>query len=188
MSMLQNVSFKCYRLLNWKILIATTLFFILFIIMVLPQVTENSRSILGTGHSPDTSLIYSAEDLYTMAEAYGAEGRMYYIKLRYTFDIVWPMVYLFFLVGSISMIFRPLEIKTFWKKINLLPFGAVMLDFMENIAASIVMYRYPLRSPVIAELAPIFTFFKWSLIGASFCALIVGMCLLISRQLKIIKI
>lgn len=183
--MFKRLSSECYRLLNLKILITATLIFILFIVLALPQVAEHSKTILGSDHSPDTSFIYSVEDLYTMAGVYGAEGRMYYIKLRYTFDLVWPIVYLLFLVSYLTIVFRPLEIRISWKMINLLPFGAVLLDFMENIAASIVMYRYPLRSPVIAELAPIFTFLKWSLISASFCAIIVGMCLLVIQNKKL---
>lgn len=181
--MLRKLSSECYRLLNNKILIMITLLFILFIIFVLPKVADHSRSILGSNHSPDTSFIYSEEDLYNMAEEYGEDGRMYYIKLSYTFDIVWPIVYLCFLVSCLTLVFRPLKIRVFWKIINLLPFGAVFFDFMENMATSLAMYRYPLRSPIIAKLAPIFTFLKWSLIGASFCVLVVGTCLLISRKI-----
>lgn len=183
--MLNKLSSECYRVLNLKVLITATVLFILFIFLALPQVAEHSRTILGSDRSPDMSFIYSVEDIYSMAEAYGTEGRMYYIKLRYTFDLVWPMVYLLFLVAYLTIAFRPLDISMSWKMLNLLPFGAVVFDFMENIAVSIVMYRYPLRSPGIAELASIFTFLKWSLIGASFCALVVGMGILTVQNKKL---
>lgn len=110
-----------------------------------------------------------------MAEGYGAEGRSYYIKSRYTFDLAWPVVYLFFLVSSITAVFRYFLPDSSWRLVNVLPFVGVIFDFLENTTASIVMYRYPLPSPVIAELAPIFTFLKWSFIGASIIALFVGL-------------
>lgn len=182
--LLRNLSFNSYRLLNWRMLIPAILIFILFLVLVLPQVAEYSRAVLGSDRSPDTSFIYSTEDLYAMAQGYGTDGRSYYIKLRYTFDLVWPLVYLFFLVTCLTMVFKSLEIRGSWKMVNLLPFGAVIFDLLENTATSIVMYRYPLRTPVFAELAPIFTFLKWSLIGASFIALVVGVWLFICHLIR----
>jgi len=49
----------------------------------------------GTDVSPDTSVFYSAGELYGMAESYGEEGRAYYIYSRFTFDLIWPAAYLF---------------------------------------------------------------------------------------------
>ena len=60
--------------------------------------SEYSNEVIGEWESPDTSLIYSEADLYDMAENYGEMGRKAYIKLRWTFDLVWPFVYTLFLV------------------------------------------------------------------------------------------
>jgi len=39
---------------------------------------------------------------------------------------------------------------------------------MENTSASIVMFLYPDRVPVLSHLVPVFTFGKWAVIGLSF--------------------
>jgi len=51
-----------------------------------------------------------------------------------------------------------------------LPVLAVSLDFFENTSASIVMFLYPDRVPVLPHLVPVFTFGKWVAIGLSFTA------------------
>jgi len=50
------------------------------------------------------------------------------------------------------------------------------LDYLENIAASIVMARYPAPSPVAVHLAPIFTLLKWVCAGGS-SVLLLGLAL-----------
>ena len=46
---------------------------------------------------------------------------------------------------------------------------------LENVGASLVMFRYPEQTPVIAELTPVFTLLKWCMIYASFAALVPGL-------------
>ena len=128
----------------------------------------------GAAVSPDTSFIYSAGDLYTMAEAYGEIGRSYYVYQRFTFDLAWPAVYLLFYVTVITSLFQGLPGGHLLRLVNLLPFGGALFDLLENSSAALVMYRYPRLSPVAANLAPLFTAAKWILIGASSAAVIVG--------------
>jgi len=51
-------------------------------------------------------------------------------------------------------------------------------------AASLIMYRYPERTPVLAELTPIFTLLKWCLIYASFAALVPGVLISILYYIR----
>ena len=80
-------------------------------------------------------------------------GRQAYIEARLTFDVIWPLVYAFFLITTISWLadwaFRP---GSPWRLLNLVPVLGIVLDFLENGASVIVMARYPLphagdRSP-----------------------------------------
>lgn len=145
----------------------------------------NLADLTGVEISPDTSILYSADDLYAMAEAYGSGGRGYYIYSRYTFDVAWPLVYLLFLATSISYLFRSLPVtKTPWRLINLLPLAGAVLDLLENNAASLVMYRYPLPTPIVAHLTPVFTLLKWVVIGFCFIALAGGILLRVQQYLK----
>ena len=163
---------------GWVALIAV-LVFILFTALVLPGQSRNASVNEEIG-SPDLSIYYSSSDLYRMADSYGVSGRDAYIRARFTFDLIWPMVYTFFLVTSISWIYqRLLPAGSLWRMINLLPFLGMIGDYLENISTSIVMWRYPLTTPMIDWLAGLFTSLTWLLIGGSFIGLLLGGVLLV---------
>lgn len=156
------------KTLSWKwVLIASTLF-ALFIVFVLPQVATYSNEALGDSVSPDTSLFYSAKDIYQMAENYGPSGRAAYINLRWTFDLVWPLIYTLFLVLWIIKLSQYLSFYKVTRFLFILPIIGMVLDFLENIGATIIMYRYPLSSRIIATITPVMTFLKWITLSESF--------------------
>ena len=159
---------------NWVTLIAFVVF-VGFMLIVLPQQAAKSESQTGASASPDTSLIYSADDLYQMAETYGEQGRKAYVQVRFTFDLIWPLVYTLFLVTSISWLTsRFLNSSSPLMRLNLVPLLAAILDYLENVFASLVMWRYPALTPVVDVLTPIFTFTKWIFVGGSFLLLVLG--------------
>jgi hypothetical protein len=150
-------------------------FFLLFTGLVLPNQAARSEAETGDVGSPDTSLFYAPEDLYQWAEAYGAEGRAAYIRARLTFDVLWPLVYTVFLGTAISWVYgRAFPAESRWQRLNLVPVLGALLDYLENLATSIVMGRYPRQTPGIDVLAPVFTLVKWILVGGSFGVLLVG--------------
>lgn len=156
-----------------KILMISSVIFIFFMIVVLPRVSEYTEEKSGTTLSPDTSLIYSSEDLFEMADIYGETGREAYIFLRLSFDIVWPIVYLLFLVACTAVLLNNLNLNGKFKYLILLPFIGVIFDFVENISSIIVMYRYPIEAIFFANIAPIATFIKWITLGVSFTSIII---------------
>ena len=176
--MWNSVSRWFYRVSSGWVALSAVLVFILFTILVLPGQTGNSSESEQVG-SPDLSMYYSAGDLYEMAEGYGQSGRDAYVYARFTFDLVWPLVYTFFLLTAISWIYqRVIPGDSRWRLINLLPVLGMLGDYLENISTSIVMWRYPQLTPVVDWMAGIFTFTKWLLISGSFIALLVGIVLL----------
>lgn len=184
MNLLSNLSAWCYRVVTPLILLFALILFALFMAFVLPSMAGRLADLTGAAESPDTSLIYSAGDLYAMAEAYGETGRSYYVYQRFTFDLVWPAVYLLFYVAVITTLFRVLPGGHLLRLVNLLPFGGALFDLLENIAAAFVMYRYPRVSPVAANLAPLFTSTKWVLIAASSLAVVVGIFIAFSAHVN----
>jgi hypothetical protein len=153
-----------------RVALAALLIFILFSALVLPRQSRPQPSEAGT---PDLSLFYTRGDLYRWAEAYGEQGRQDYVRARFTFDIAWPLVYTFFLVTSISWLcgkaFQP---GSRWQLANLAPVLGMAFDFLENIATSLVMVRFPQPTPVLDALAGVFTLLKWGFIAASFVLLL----------------
>jgi hypothetical protein len=159
---------------GWVALTALIIF-TLFTALVLPQQATEAEQKTGSGESPDTSFFYSPSDLYQIAESYGEQGRDAYVRARFTFDLVWPLVYTLFLATAISWVFgRGFAPDSPWQRANLAPLLGALFDYLENLATSLVMLRFPDQTPLADLLAPLFTAMKWSFLGASFVLLFVG--------------
>lgn len=182
----------CSKLSDWlhkistgPITLAVLIIFVLFTGFALPaQAKDMEQNTHGAG-SPDTAFIYSAGDLYRMAEAYGPGGRAAYIRIRFTFDVLWPVIYTLFLGTSTSWLLRrALPLSSSLQRLNLAPVLGMLLDYLENICAALVMGRYPAATPVVDILAPVFTFLKWIFIGGSFVLLVVVLLAGIWRRVQ----
>jgi hypothetical protein len=148
--------------------------FFLFIIFILPGQSASAKKYSGDAGSPDLSLFYSSSDIYKMAEQFGDAGRRAYVQARFSFDLIFPIVYGFFLITSISWLFGKLTNDTSrLQMLNLIPAAGVLFDFFENISASIVINRFPESSPIFAAFTPFFTFIKWAFVGGSFFILLI---------------
>jgi hypothetical protein len=183
--MLGTVSGWLRKASTGRVALAALVIFLLFTALVLPQQAGQAEQQTGQTESPDTSLFYSPQALYRMAEAYGEEGRRAYVRARFTFDLVWPLVYTFFLVTTTGWAFRrgfPPDSR--WQRTNLVPLLAALFDYLENVSTSFVMLRYPAQTPVVDLLAPVFTLFKWGLLGAAFLLLSIGMVAVIWQSVR----
>jgi hypothetical protein len=155
--------------------LAALVIFILFTALVLPRQAATAETYTQDAGSLDTSFFYSPDDLYRVAGAYGENGRRLYVRTRFTFDAIWPFVYAVFLTTAISWLYRRAFVpRSRWQLANLVPLLAAGYDYLENVSTSLVMLRYPARTPVVDLLAPVFTLTKWTLISVSFALLLTG--------------
>ena len=174
---------------SW-VMMLTLVIMVLFMIFVLPSQAASAEENAGGSISPDTSFFYGSEELIQAAKEYGEEGRQAYIQARWTFDLVFPLVYISFLVAGISWFYQNLENSIEWIGFtNLLPLAAGLFDYLENIGASLVMALYPTQLSGLALVTSIFSGVKWLLIGASFLAYfaLIGVVLFQWMQGKIRK-
>jgi hypothetical protein len=178
----ERISEWLHRVSTGWVALAAMVIFLLFSALVLPRQTAadkrhpSAESDAGDVGSPDTSLYYSRDELYRMAEAYGAQGRAAYVRARLTFDVIWPVVYTLFLSTAISWLYaRAFEPGSSWRRANLAPVLGALFDYLENLSTSLVMLRYPDHTPVVDALAPIFTLVKWIFVGGSFALLFIGL-------------
>jgi len=163
------------RVTNGWVALSALVIFLLFLVMVLPGQAAKAGTQTGKSGSPDMSFYYSADDLYHFAEVYGQQGREAYVRARFTFDVIWPLVYTLFLTTTISWVnTRAFAPDSGWQRANLIPVLALVFDYMENLTTSLVMLRYPDRTAVIDSLAPVFTLLKWVFIFGSFVLLFAG--------------
>jgi hypothetical protein len=172
----KQLSEGIHHISNGWVTVGALVVFVLFTALVLPGQSASAQEDGGDAGSPDTSLFYTPADLYRMAEAYGEQGRRTYVRFRFTFDLVWPVVYTLFLATSISWLCRKaFSPSSLWQRANLAPLLSALLDYLENLSTSLVMLRYPSRTAVVDVLAPVFTAVKWVLVGGSFVLLLVAL-------------
>lgn len=185
---MQTLSEFFYRKSTFWATVISLALFVLFLWLVLPAESARSDEVLGSTPSPDTSFYYTKSELYQIAEDYGQQGRMFYIDSRITFDIIWPIIYAIFLINGISWFADKTILEgSRVRLLNLVPLGGLLLDYLENISNSVVMFRYPTPTDILATLAGIFTTLKWVLVGGSFVILVLSVILLIAVKLNIIK-
>ena len=183
--MWKRLSDWLYRVSTSWITLGAVIIFVLFTAVVLPAQSARGPASDAEIGSPDTSFFYSPDDLYRMADAYGQAGRSAYIRARFTFDVVWPLVYLLFLGATISWVYgRAFDPGSWQRRANLAPVLGVLFDYLENLTTSLVMWRYPAPTPLVDILAPIFTALKWVFVGGSFVLLFIGIILGFWRWLQ----
>jgi hypothetical protein len=180
--MAKRLSDWLHRVSTGWVTLAALFIFLLFTALVLPQQALKAERETGSAESPDTSFFYTPGDLYQVAESYGEQGRQAYIRARFTFDLVWPLVYTLFLVTAISWVYgRAFAPESRWQRANLAPLLGILFDYLENLSTSLVMLRYPQQTPVVELLAPLFTALKWGFLAASFLLLFSGVLVAIWR-------
>ena len=144
------------RICTIPALILATLVFACFILYFLPmqktataQYTENAGSVgLSFFPMPDT--------IYDWAEVYGPEGRRAFINTWLTYDFLWPLsftsLYLVFIGIAMRYVHGPKA-----ARLCALPLVTLLMDYLENILAIIIMSWYPSRLEIVA----------WGLTGAN---------------------
>jgi hypothetical protein len=169
---------------SWLALLAL-LIFVLFVALILPDQAARADQNASNAPTPDLSIYYSAQDLYSWAEAYGPLGRQAYVRARLTFDVIWPLVYTFFLVTVTSWLYKHVVVSSSaWQYLNLIPLLGMFFDFLENFSTSLVLLRYPQPTPLLASLAGSFTMVKWGLMSASSISLVVGVALVCMKWIR----
>jgi hypothetical protein len=187
--MLKTLSTKLYQLSTGPITILALVIFAFVVAVVLPAQAQRSEVASSGADSPDTSFFYTSTDLYNMAEAYGADGRAAYVRARFTFDLIFPLTYLFFLAASISWVMKRAvpDMKNRWRLLNLFPVLGVLFDYLENISASIVMVNYPQPTFLLASLTPIFTLIKWIFVNGSFVILVPALLVAVWKWIRAMR-
>ncbi|MBM7580896.1 hypothetical protein [Jeotgalibacillus terrae] len=174
---------KLYQWSNWKTWLVSLIIFAAFLGFILPNEAAESSRVTGTSESPDSSFFYTPETLFSIAEIYGEEGRAYYVRARYTFDIIWPIAYFLFLTTTLGILFKPIQ-RSKWRYAILFPLSGLVFDYLENLSTSLVMSFYPERLDIFATVAPVFTAVKWTSIYASFALIPIGIIVFFINRKK----
>lgn len=148
----------------------STLLFVFFIVKILPE-QSNLSQVYGLKESIDTSWFYNGSELYRTVESYGSVGRTFYIQQRWTFDLIWPIVYFSFLFSLSALLYQSIGLSYHNRWILSFSYFAILFDYLENIMVTIVMARFPSTTFLIADFAGTMTSLKWIFLGLSFFVL-----------------
>jgi hypothetical protein len=138
----------------------SSVLFLLFMVLVLPYFSNLTNSKTNSDFSPDTGFFYTAEEFYENMEIYQQEGRDFYILMRWTFDLIWPLVYTFFFLQVVIRLSKSCS-KRKRKIIIAIPLLGSLFDLLENTFSSINVGIYPNESSFLFSLMQISSMLKW---------------------------
>jgi hypothetical protein len=129
------------------------------------------------GNILDTRLYYNGEDAYQTIESYGTDNRQTYIHGTLLLDFTYPLVYSLLL----TMVIVKLAGKT---RLMYLPFGILLLDYLENILIITLLASFPTRLELVAQFAGMATGIKWAFAGVT---LLIILYFLLKRLMNTIR-
>jgi hypothetical protein len=150
---------------SFRNVIISLVVFGLFVGLVLPYMNTLSEQYTSTVGSPDTSFSFDLARLNEIRMSYGEEGRINYVIIRWTFDVIWPFVYFAFLGLSTAFLSKKIGFST---KLLYIPIVAVLFDFLENITATFYMLGYPNDLYAVGYILIASSMIKWLFVSGSF--------------------
>ena len=135
----------------------------IFAVLIVPTVGAQIEGYSGGVSLIDLNLTYSPQTAREMVGAYGAEGRSLYRLFALTGDVLYPVVYSTLTALLITWLFRrggPAVWR--WRAVALVPFGAMIFDWLENVGIVTMLSLYPNFPNWVARAASICTTTKWA--------------------------
>ncbi len=140
-----------------KRLIISIVLFVLAILILFPLMLNLLKSVTHSGETPDRIFGYGVKELEDIRKSYGSEGAKMYFITRFTLDIIWPGIYVFFMVNVLVFLLDGLKGK--WVlAVKILPFIAVIFDLFENTFCSIYFFSGQKTVGLIASFSSLI---KW---------------------------
>jgi hypothetical protein len=126
-------------------------------------------SILSGGVGPlDSRFGYTAAQAYAALNAYGPAGREFDLRSEVTLNLVYPIIYsLFFSLATLYFLQRAAPARAALARLALLPFAALVADYLENAGLALLLVTFPAQLPAVAAATGLLTTAKWILQGAS---------------------
>jgi hypothetical protein len=140
--------------------------------VVLPL--ANARlALLSGGVGPlDVLFSYTPAQAYSALTAYGLAGRQFNLLLELTANLAYPIIYsLFFSLATLYFLQRAAPSRPVLARLALVPFLALLGDYLENAGLLALLLSYPAQSTVLAEITSLLATTKWVLQGLSLALL-----------------
>jgi hypothetical protein len=163
------------RIANGKLLILLFLIYAIFPAYFLKNAEEKINQLAGKKIGViDLTVGFNPQKTLQMVADYGDEAREYYAQTEMTTDVIYPIVYAFLFGVILTLLYRNKVYKPFsW--INLLPFVALIFDYLENICIVSLLQNYPSQSLNAATFCEVFKMLKWLSFGISVVLILYGL-------------
>lgn len=126
---------------SWIKFYLSIILFILSIFFILPSM----QKIIGTQLMVDTTLFISSKDVEAIKSVYTIKQIRGYIINALTLDLIWPIIYSYFLLMMIQFSTR---LKSNVRKFSILLLVALISDYLENIFCILVLKEIDLKLAV----------------------------------------
>jgi hypothetical protein len=156
----------------------------LFNIVVMPGIQWRMDLRSGGIEPLDLSFYYTAQEALERVEAFG-ETRQFYTVVQLTADLLYPLVYGFFLsVLLVTLYRRGFPVASRIQLVAFLPLLSMLFDYLENFSIAYLLLTYPAQSPLVATYAGFFTFLKWFTLLLTLVAVLVGFIAFLIQGLR----
>ncbi len=184
--MLTKLSERFYAISKiWYILLLLGIF-IAVLVATLPALQDASAGIEGL----DTRYFYTPEEAYRTISSYSTTGREMLRSLYLSVDVAYPLLYSTLLTLLVSWVLKQsTHPESRWRRLNILPLGAIFFDLLENISIVAMLTAFPNQLRIVAQLALIGTMGKYFLLSVSVGLITVGLVkALLNRILRTYRV
>jgi len=164
----------------------------LFNIVIMPGVQWRMDLRSGGVEPLDLGFYYTAQEALERVEAFG-ETRLFYAVVQLTADLLYPLVYGFFLsVLLVTLYRRGFSVTSRVQMVAFLPLLSMVFDYLENFSIVYLLLTYPAQSPLVhpaqsqlaATYAGFFTMLKWFTLFLTLIAVLVGFIAFLIQGLR----
>jgi len=182
---LKGISQFFYQNSNLVTGVSLTIIFIGYLVLVMMgkgaafEVADSNMRSLGTSFGFDQA------DIHAFLSARSKEIITAYITFNQVWDVLFGVIYGLMYVVWVSVLLKPLSHKV--GGLNLVPFLQVLFDWLENYQLALLANQYlndGMISPADAQLASVFSMFKWACASLTYTLILIGIILMIRRAVK----
>jgi hypothetical protein len=174
--MLGKLSDRFYAWAKGRLVLAVFAAFVLFMSVSLPVLSHFYPDEMSL-KSLDDPAFYTPAEIFSILEAWGAEGRTFELWFHLTWDLVVPVLGFFLFALSLSWLWmRSVPPGSRLRRVNLFALGSGF-DLLENFSQVVLILAYPSRPAWAAWLKTIFTLSKYGFGIAIILCLLIGLVL-----------
>ena len=167
------------------IMLAFLALMLLFGMVIVPSIGSKLEAFSGGSGPIDLLFSYTPEKAYSMIASYGDEGRALYRTFAMTGDVIYPVVYSILFSLLITWLFqRGFASNSKMQMLNVVPLGAWLFDWLENINIVTMLSLYPSKPAIVAQLASLCTTIKWSFGGVGIMLVLIGLVMALKNGFK----